>query len=62
MNPLPSDLSIDKPKFVEVTIAGSLKFLVVMDDEDNEGDFATQFQKYLNRSADWHVVTNPIRG
>jgi hypothetical protein len=62
MNPLDSDLSIDRPKFMEVTIAGTFKFMVVMDDEDDEFSFAAQLQAFLKKSADWFVVKNPIRG
>lgn len=45
-----------------MTIAGSLKFLVVMDEEDKPEDFANQLGKYLTRSADYFEVNNPIRG
>jgi hypothetical protein len=52
----PAGALIITPKYVEVTLKGTEKFLVVMDDSDDTEMFLRRFLGVLRCSLDWYVV------
>jgi hypothetical protein len=46
---------IEDPVGVEITIAGKLKFIVVIDAEDNPEDFAKALSNVTGKSVDFNV-------
>ena len=48
---------IDNPVYVEITLGGDMKFVVVLDEEDDRRMFALALSKLTNKSIDWNPTS-----
>lgn len=48
-------MQIDDPLYLEVTIAGKLTFIAVIDQDDDPQVFAESLAKITGKSVDWET-------
>lgn len=54
-------MEIDIPKFLEVCIAGDLKFIALVDHEDSIEDFEKALAETCRKSVSAIEIDNPLR-